>query len=87
MKSQRHRKSTSELEVLNISKNGIWLLVSDREYFMPFDQYPWFRDATVSEIHNVELLSGTHLRWADLDVDLEVESLDKPGSYPLIYKK
>ena len=87
MKSQKLGKSTSALEVLNILKNGVWLLVNDREYFLPYEQYPWFRDATVSEIHNVKLVHGGHLHWVALDVDLEVESLNKPESYPLIYKK
>ena len=87
MKSQRLGKNTSAIEVSNISKNGVWLLVNDREYFLSYDLHPWFLEANVSEIYNVQLLHGSHLYWADLDVDLELASLESPDSYPLIYKK
>jgi hypothetical protein len=72
-------------EVQNISKDGIWIFVEDREYFLPYKDYPWFQDAKVSEIHNVKLFHGSHLQWPDLDVDLELESLQNPERYPLIY--
>ncbi len=65
---------------------GIWLLANDREYFLSHDRYPWFKDATVKEIHNVQLLHGMHLHWPDLDVDLEMAALDQPEKYPLTYK-
>ncbi len=79
--------SPSDVEVLNISSHGVWLSVLATEYFLPFFSYPWFRRATVSQIQNVELLSGRHLHWPDLDVDLEVESLVNPEKYPLIFRK
>jgi len=71
--------------VQNISKNGIWIFVKDREYFLPYKEYPWFKDAKVSEIHNVKMFHESHLHWPDLDVDLELESLQHPEKYPLIY--
>jgi hypothetical protein len=40
----------SYCEVTNIGAHGFWLLVDDREYFVPFDDYPVFRQATVSQI-------------------------------------
>lgn len=87
MRSQRLGKSTSKTEVLNISQNGVWLFVSNREYFMSFKQYPWFKEATIAEIQNVKLLHGHHLHWEDLDIDLELESIKSPENYPLVYKK
>jgi hypothetical protein len=86
MKSSIRGKSTSHVEVQNISKDGIWIFVKDREYFLPYKEYPWFKDAKVSEIYNVKLLNGSHLIWPDLDVDLEMESLQNPENYPLIYR-
>jgi hypothetical protein len=86
IKSPSRGKSTSLVEVQDISKNGIWLYVKGREYFLPYEEFPWFREATVSQIHNVQLFHDLHLNWPDLDVDLEVESLEHPGEYPLIYK-
>ena len=86
MKSSIRGKNTSHIEVQNISQNGIWIFVKDREYFLSYKDYPWFKDAKVSEIHNVTLFHGSHLHWPDLDVDLELESLRNPERYPLIYR-
>ncbi len=86
MQLQTNGVSTSEIEVLNISIHGFWLLVKAREYFLPFDEYPWFKDARISEIHNVQLLHGAHLYWPKLDVDLSLDCLESPGKYPLIYQ-
>jgi len=71
--------------VTNISRHGVWLFVRDREFFLSYEDYPWFRDAKVSDVLKVELLHGTHLHWPGLDVDLELDSLEEPESYPLIY--
>jgi len=79
-------KNISNIEIGNISKHGLWLLVKDREYYLPYEKYPWFKGAKLSEIYNVRLLHGLHLHWPDLDVDLELASLEKPKEYPLIYK-
>ena len=86
MKSSQHGASTSEAEVTQIDGQGIWLLVSDAEYFLPHEEYPWFRTARVDEILNVKLLSGGHLHWPSLDVDLCIDSLKNPAGYPLKYE-
>ena len=86
MKSKKHGGNTSKVEVLNISKAGLWIYVKDREYFLSYKDFPWFKGGTVSEICNAELLHGDHLRWEDLDIDLQLDSLDKPDKYPLKYK-
>lgn len=86
MKSPKLGKSILEVEVQNISTRGVWLYVNGREYFLPYPEYPWFHNAKVTEICNVNLLHGTHLYWPDLDVDLEVEALEHPEKYPLVYK-
>jgi hypothetical protein len=86
MRSSALGKNTSPAEVQDISRNGIWLLIQGREYFLPYAEYPWFKEARLSAIYNLELLHGTHLHWSDLDVDLELESLQQPERYPLVYK-
>lgn len=78
-------ESTSQVEVLNISKYGFWLLVHQNEYFLPFEAFPWFKDAKISSILNVELPQPHHLYWPDLDVDLELESIESPEKYPLVF--
>jgi len=87
MKSKKLGKNTSNVDVINVSKHGFWMLVNGKEYFLPFKDFPWFREATISQIINVRLLHPHHLYWSDLDVDLELESIEKPEVYPLIAKQ
>jgi hypothetical protein len=75
--------ATSEAEVTNISKHGFWLLVDGRELFLPFDDFPWFKQAPVEAIVRLERPAPRHLRWPDLDVDLSLDSIDHPERYPL----
>jgi len=86
MRSSVRGKGTSEVEVTNIDGHGFWILVRDREYFLPYGQYPWFRDARVRDILNVTVPHEDHLHWPALDVDLCVESLEQPESFPLTYR-
>ena len=86
MTSKTLGKNISEIEVSNISLHGFWLFVTDKEYFLPYNHFPWFRDATVKQICDVQLFHGHHLFWPQLDVDLELDSLLNPDNYPLTYK-
>jgi len=86
MKSLKHGKSISGVEVSLINSLGIWIDVQGTEYFLPYDEYPWFIEAKVKDILNVQLYHDAHLHWPTLDVDLEVESLGQGEKYPLIYK-
>ena len=73
-------------QVQGVLKDGLWMLVQGREYFLPFAQYPWLRTASVSTLQRVELLHSHHLYWPDLDVDVAVESLEHPERYPLMFR-
>ena len=84
MKSAALGKNISAIEVTNISRHGFWLLLADEELFVPFKEFPWFQDASVSEIMHVEWPSPNHLYWPDLDVDLATESIKAPEKFPLI---
>ena len=86
MKSATVGKSISDVEVTNVSKHGFWVLIEQRERFVAFDQFPWFRDASVGQLLNVELPSARHLYWPDLDIDIAVESIDHPEKFPLVSK-
>lgn len=85
MKSKKLGRNTSKTEVLNISPFGVWIYVADKEHFLPYDEYPWFRQAPIAAIQNIHLLHENHLYWPDLDVDLEVSSLNHPEQYSLLY--
>ena len=86
MKSTKPGRRTSPAEVTNVSKHGFWLLIGDQERFVPFAQFPWFREAPIGHLLNVELPSANHLYWPDLDVDIAVESIDHPERFPLVSK-
>ena len=74
---------TLEAEVTNISRHGFWLYLDDRELFVSFNEFPWFRDASVEAILTVERPSERHLYWPELDIDLSVESIEHPERFPL----
>lgn len=81
--SGQRGSSTSAVEVTNISPHGFWLWLGDRELFVPFAEFPWFQDAPVGKIVNVERPSADHLYWPDLDIDLSVRSIEHPEEFPL----
>jgi hypothetical protein len=84
MKSAALGRSTSPAEVTNVSPHGFWLFIRERELFVAFKDFPWFREASVREIANVQLPSPHHLYWPDLDVDLAVDSIEHPEKFPLV---
>jgi hypothetical protein len=86
MKSAKLGKRTSEVEVTNVSRHGFWLLLGRRELFLSFENFPWFREAPIGQLTNVELPSPHHLYWPDLDIDLAVESIEHPERFPLVSK-
>lgn len=83
MKFAPHGTPTSATEVTNISRHGFWLLLENRELFLPFEEFPWFRGASVGAILNVERPHPHHLYWPELDLDLSLESIEHPERYPL----
>ena len=82
--SGKRGKLTLTAEVANVLAHGFWLDVAGKERFLPFEQFPWFRDATIGQLTNVQLVSPRHVRWPDLDIDLSVDSLDRPEDFPLV---
>jgi hypothetical protein len=87
VKSGNPGKHTSAVEVSNVSKHGFWLLIGDIEHFLAFEHFPWFQDAPIGKLLNVELASSRHLYWPDLDIDLAVDSISRPDLFPLMSKR
>ncbi|PSN16832.1 hypothetical protein C7293_01025 [filamentous cyanobacterium CCT1] len=69
---------------LGILANGLWVLCNDHKYFMPYDQFPWFKDAPIKHIFNLEEPHPGHLYWPDLDIDLSLEIIQHPKRFPRI---
>ena len=86
-KSNNPGKSTLPfVEIQHISPLGIWILIGEREFFLAFTEFPWFRKATIDQIYDLEVYQEKHLHWPELDVDIDLESLKHPDAYPLKYK-
>ena len=77
---------TSVPEVTHVSRHGLWLLRGNEELLLPFKTFPWFKQATIEQIEDVEWPTPDHLYWPKLDVDLSVESIRNPESCPLVAK-
>jgi len=86
MKSDAVGESILEVEVTNISEHGFWLFIGEKEYFLPFKQFPWFKEATIAEISDVVFLNSKHLFWEKLDIDLTLNMIEYPEKYPLVSK-
>jgi len=83
MKSRSPGTATSAVEVANISRHGIWLLTRDRELFLSQDDFPWFKNAPVGKVLQVEEPSPGHFHWPALDFDLTDEIIEHPERFPL----
>ena len=86
MSSAAPSAGTSEAEVTNVSGHGFWLLLEDGEYFVPFAEFPWFREAPIGKLLYITRPAAHHLYWPELDIDLAVESIVHPERFPLVSK-
>ncbi|MFA6263328.1 MAG: DUF2442 domain-containing protein [Candidatus Babeliales bacterium] len=82
-KSKKAGKAISAIEIQAVTKWGIWLLVKEQEFFLPFTKYPWFKKATIEQICDVQCFHGTNLHWSKLDIDLNIDILKSPDQFPL----
>ncbi|SFD53362.1 Protein of unknown function [Thiohalospira halophila DSM 15071] len=84
MHSSEPGEPISGAEVTAITAGGVALRASDgSEWFLPFEEYPWFREARVDAVLRVEEPVPGQLHWPELDVDLSTEILRSPDHYPL----
>lgn len=87
MSSLPHGRGTSETAVTDISPSGIWLLTGDEELFLSFEDFPWFKKATVEGVLNVVEETPGCFHWPDLDVDLGLEMIRHPDRFPLVARQ
>ena len=75
----------SQVEVSGVSKHGFWILLDEQEeLFVSFADFSWFRKAPVADLFNVDRPQPHHLYWPELDVDLHVDSIRHPETFPLV---
>ena len=82
MKSSQHGKNTL-VEVLGLTPHGLWLLTQGEEHFLSYKEFPWFENAPVKAVFNVETQGESGFCWPDLDVDLSLDGIKHPEKYPL----
>ena len=82
-KSEQPGQLTSGVEVTNISRHGFWLYLGGRELFVSLTEFPWFAEAPVGKITQVEWPAKDHLYWPALDIDLSVRSIEHSEEFPL----
>jgi len=87
MKQNSKNTGNTLVRILSINAEGVSLSVSGKVYFISYDRVPWFRNARVSEVLNVSMMGRMGIRWEDLDVDLEIDSLEHPEKYPHVVKR
>lgn len=75
-------KNTSGIEITHVSSHGVWILSHDKELFMPYEAFPWFKDQPIKAVLNVEELSPGHFYWPDIDVDLTEAIIEHPERFP-----
>ena len=78
--------TNTSVKVLSIVSNGIIIEAFGAEYFLPYASNPWFEQAKIVDIFNIEPVGNIGVRWNALDVDLAVDSFKHPERYPLIAK-
>jgi Protein of unknown function (DUF2442) len=81
------RRRSALPEVTHISSHGVWLLLGEEELFPAYSDFPWFREAPIGKVLEVERPGVDHLYWPALDIDLSVESIRHPDRYPLLSRK
>lgn len=69
--------------IFRVSTRGIWLLTEDKELFLSYEEFPWFKQSTIAEVTHVEEPQKGHFYWPDLDVDLTIDIIEHPEKYPL----
>ena len=75
--------STLISSVTNIIESGFWIWIGEKEYFVPFSDYPSFKKATIDQILSMQIISPNQMRWEALDIDIELSALNNPEHFPL----
>jgi Protein of unknown function (DUF2442) len=71
----------------HVSNDDFLVLLGREELLVPFEHFPWFKQATIEQLSEVQWPSRDHLYWPALDADLSVESIRHPAAFPLLSKR
>ena len=74
----------AQSQITSIEHDGFWLLTEEGEFFVSFERYPAFSRAKLTQIFHFEQ-DGDAFYWPELDIDIELDALQHPEKYPLIF--
>ncbi len=77
---------TATISVENITPFAVWVFDGKKEYAIPFSEFPCLGKASVEQLMHPTLSHGFHLRWQELDVDIDLRSLDHLEDFPLYFE-
>jgi len=74
--------------ILSIEKDGFWIRGPEKDYFLSFDLFPWFRYVDDADIHSVDFSSTDYgkygwvhgFHWNLLDIDIGLELLEQAAN-------
>jgi len=73
--------------VLLITRLGILVERSGQQFLIPFEQYPQLTKATVEQVFRGRLIGSRHLRFDELDIDIDLLSASHPEQFPLKFNE
>ncbi len=85
--SSKKRGKSIEASVQGISAQGLWLFAAGKEYFLPHRDFPWFKGAKLEDVLAVETPSEGHFYWPAIDIDLDLESVEQPCNFPVLFDR
>ena len=77
---------TATISVENITPFAIWVFDGKKEYAIPFSEFPCLGKASVEQLIHPTLSLEFHLRWEELDIDIDLRSLDHLEDFPLYFE-
>ncbi|HKL21498.1 MAG TPA: DUF2442 domain-containing protein [Tichowtungia sp.] len=73
------------ISVENITPFAVWVFDGKKEYAIPFSEFPCLGKVPVEELMHPTLTHGFHLRWENLDIDIDLNSLDHLEDFPIYF--
>jgi len=83
----RKNKSRMSVKVSRITAEGFWLHTYKKDYYVSRKLFPWFRNATVSQIQKVKMEwiddpefpceHGDMIYWPLLNIDLGTADIER----------
>jgi hypothetical protein len=83
---EQQKYGWNRCNISGINDLGFWVLVDFKEYFIPFSDYPGFRNSSINQIFKIKFNPPSQLHWEELDIDIELQALSHPELFPLTFK-